>query len=262
MAAMVPTAEWGICARGAADEELAQVDIVVTVHNEARALDANATRLHTYLCDRFPVAWRITIADNASDDGTWLVAQSLGARDALVRAVRLDQKGRGGALEAAWSTSDAEVVAYIGADLSTGLDALLPLVAPGLSGHSELAIGSRLAHGARVVRGPKREVISRTYNALLHLVLRSRFGDAQCGFKAVRADVALVLLAGVEDDGWFFDTEVLVAAQRRGLRIAEVPLDWVDDPDSRVQIVAREDPRGLWRLARAPRRAGCAGSRS
>ena len=122
-------------------------------------------------------------------------------------------------------------------DLSTDLRALLPLVAPLLSGHSDVAIGTRLAHGARVVRGPKRELISRGYNRLLHAALRTRFSDAQCGFKAVRRDALDSLLGDVRDDAWFFDTELLVLAQRRGLRIHEVPVDWVDDPDSRVDIV-------------------------
>ncbi len=135
-------------------------------------------------------------------------------------------------------------------DLSTDLRALLPLVAPLLSGHSDVAIGSRLAHGAKVVRGAKRELISRAYNTILRTVLRVRFSDAQCGFKAVRADTARELLADVRDDEWFFDTELLVRAQRRGLRIHEVPVDWVDDPDSRVDIVrtARSDLRGVARL--------------
>src|SRR6185437_14503865 len=112
-----------------------------------------------------------------------------------------------------------------------------PLVAPLLSGHSDLAIGSRLAHGARVLRGPKRELISRAYNRLLHAALRARFSDAQCGFKAVRREVLAELLGAVRDDNWFFDTELLVLAQRRGLCIHEVPVDWIDDPDSRVKIV-------------------------
>jgi putative flippase GtrA len=135
-------------------------------------------------------------------------------------------------------------------DLSTDLRALLPLVAPLVSGHSDLAIGTRLARGARVVRGPKRELISRAYNRLLHLVLRARFSDAQCGFKAARRDALDALLADVHDDGWFFDTELLVLAQRRGLRIHEVPVDWVDDPDSRVDILATalSDLRGIARL--------------
>jgi putative flippase GtrA len=135
-------------------------------------------------------------------------------------------------------------------DLSTDLRGLLPLVAPLMSGHSDLAIGTRLAHSSRVVRGPKREIISRGYNRLLHIVLRARFSDAQCGFKAVRRDALEGLLGDVQDNGWFFDTELLVLAQRRGLRIHEVPVDWVDDPDSRVDIVstALTDLRGVARL--------------
>ncbi|HEY7949035.1 MAG TPA: GtrA family protein, partial [Acidimicrobiales bacterium] len=147
-------------------------------------------------------------------------------------------------------TSTAQIVAYTDVDLSTSLDALLPLVAPLLSGHSDVAIGTRLAHGARVVRGPKRELISRTYNLLLKTCLRNGFSDAQCGFKAARAEVARQLLPTVEDNEWFFDTEFLVQAERGGYRIHEVPVDWVDDPDSRVDIIrtARDDVRGLVRL--------------
>ena len=135
-------------------------------------------------------------------------------------------------------------------DLSTDLRALLPLVSAIASGHSELAIGTRLASGSRVARGAKRESISRAYNAILHAVLRARFSDAQCGFKAIRADVARELLPYVVDQAWFFDTELLMLAQRRGLRIAEVPVDWVDDPDSRVEIVATAaaDLRGVGRI--------------
>src|SRR4051794_3301037 len=104
-------------------------------------------------------------------------------------------------------------------DLSTDLRALLPLVAPLMSGHSDVAIGTRLAGGARVVRGPRREVISRAYNQILQTVLRARFTDAQCGFKALRSEAARKLLKDVRDDAWFFDTELLVLAQRCGMRI-------------------------------------------
>jgi putative flippase GtrA len=144
------------------------------------------------------------------------------------------------------------VLSYMDVDLSTDLAALLPLVAPLISGHSDLAIGSRLKRDARVVRGPKRELISRCYNVLLHAILRARFSDAQCGFKAIRADRARQLLPLVEDRGWFFDTELLVRAERMGMRIHEVPVDWVDDPDSRVDIVstALADLRGIARLLR------------
>jgi putative flippase GtrA len=151
-----------------------------------------------------------------------------------------------------WAASDAEVVAYMDVDLSTGLEAFLPLVAPLMSGHSDLAIGSRLAKGAAVVRGPKREFISRTYNFMLRAAMAAKFSDAQCGFKAGRTEIVQKLLPGVADEAWFFDTELLLLAERSGLRIHEVPVDWIDDPDSRVDIVktATDDMKGMWRVTK------------
>ncbi|QKG19283.1 bifunctional glycosyltransferase family 2/GtrA family protein [Actinomadura verrucosospora] len=228
------------------------VEVVVPVHNEERVLAASVRRLHAYLADTFPYPFRITVADNASTDGTWRVAQELTARLDRVHAVHLDLKGRGRALRHVWGTSDADVVAYMDVDLSTDLDAFLPLVAPLISGHSDLAIGSRLTRGSAVVRGPRREVISRCYNLLLRTALAARFSDAQCGFKAARTEIVQALLPSVEDEEWFFDTELLLLAERNGLRIHEVPVDWVDDPDSRVDVVrtARDDLRGMARVAR------------
>ena len=226
------------------------VEIVVPVYNEAAGLEHSIRRLHRFLSDGFPFSWRIVIADNASVDATPDIARRLALTLPSVRHLRLEQKGRGRALRAAWSASAAKVVTYMDVDLSTDLRGLLPLVAPLMSGHSDLAIGTRLAHSSRVVRGPKREFISRGYNRILRTVLRAKFTDAQCGFKAVRRDVLDPLMGDVKDQGWFFDTELLVLAQRRGLRIHEVPVDWVDDPDSRVDIVhtAITDLKGVARL--------------
>ncbi|MGO9853737.1 MAG: glycosyltransferase [Acidimicrobiales bacterium] len=226
------------------------VEIVVPVYNEAAQLEERITALRTFLDTSFPFRALVTVVDNASTDDTAEVAAELAARMRGVAAMHLPRKGRGYALREAWSTSDAPVVAYMDVDLSTSLPALLPLVAPLLSGHRDVAIGSRLARGAHVVRGPKRELISRSYNLLLKLTLRGRFSDAQCGFKALRRDAAQKLLPLVVDNEWFFDTELLVTAERMGLRIGEVPVDWVDDPDSRVDIVstAADDLRGVWRL--------------
>ncbi|MGE3810869.1 MAG: glycosyltransferase [Candidatus Nanopelagicales bacterium] len=234
------------------DREHVVVDVVVPVYNEETDLGPSVRRLHAYLELHLPVTYRITIADNASTDGTWAIASELAETLPHVVAVHLDQKGRGRALHQVWSASDADVLAYMDVDLSTDLAALLPLVAPLLTGHSDLAIGSRLSRQSRVVRGAKREFISRSYNLLLRTTLATRFSDAQCGFKAIRADRAKELLPLVEDTGWFFDTELLVLAERSGLRIHEVPVDWVDDPDSRVDIVstAVADIRGIVRLAR------------
>jgi glycosyltransferase involved in cell wall biosynthesis len=226
------------------------VDIVIPVYNEERDLGPSVRRLHEYLTSRFPFPAVITIADNASKDTTLAVAHSLATELPRVRVLHLDAKGRGRALRAAWLQSDAQIVTYMDVDLSTDLNALLPLVAPLVSGHSDLAIGSRLARGARVKRGPKREFISRAYMLVLRVALGAHFSDAQCGFKAVRTSIAKQLVPNVRDEGWFFDTELLILAQRAGLRVHEVPVDWTDDPDSRVAIVrtALDDLRGVWRL--------------
>ena len=237
------------------DEATAQpprvdVEIVVPVYNEEVTLASSIARLHAFLTHHLPFTWQITIADNASTDLTPELADTLADELPGVAALHLAEKGRGRALRAAWMYSTAKVVAYMDADLSTDLRALAPLVAPLLSGHSEVAIGSRLARGARVQRGPKREFISRSYNQLLRTALHARFSDAQCGFKALRAEVARRLLPDVRDQGWFFDTELLVLAQRRGMRIHEVPVDWIDDPDSSVDIAATAwcDLKGVARL--------------
>ena len=228
------------------------LDVVVPVYNEQEVLADTVHRLHRYLRQAVPFSARITIADNASTDRTARIAAGLSAELADVRVVRLEQKGRGRALHHVWSTSDATVLVYMDVDLSTDLAALAPLVAPLISGHSDLAIGTRLGRGACVRRGPKREIISRCYNLLLKSTLAAGFTDAQCGFKAIRADVAARLLPFVEDTGWFFDTELLVLAERSGLRIHEVPVDWVDDPNTTVNIVATAaaDLRGIGRLLR------------
>jgi glycosyltransferase involved in cell wall biosynthesis len=233
------------------------IDVVVPVYNEERALARSIYRLHRFLSVELPFSWRIVIADNASRDLTPEIGRALARSLPAVTLLGLPEKGRGRALRVAWSASPARVVCYMDVDLSTDLKALLPLLAPLLSGHSELAIGTRLGTGAHTERGIKRELISRSYNFLLRALLHASFSDAQCGFKAVRRDVVTDLLADVRDQGWFFDTELLILAQRRGLRIHEVPVDWVEDADSRVHILATAmtDLRGIARLLNERRRA-------
>ncbi|WP_448625142.1 glycosyltransferase [Geodermatophilus sp. URMC 64] len=228
------------------------LDVVVPVHNEEADLERCLRRLHAHLSG-LPWPFRITVAENASTDGTLAVARRVAAELPGVEVRVLLEPGRGRALREVWLASDAPVLVYTDVDLSTDLAALLPLVAPLISGHSDLAIGTRLSRSSRVVRGLKREVISRGYNLLLRGALATSLSDAQCGFKAIRADVAHRLLPLVEDTGWFFDTELLVLAERSGLRIHELPVDWVDDPDSRVDIVrtAKADLAGIARMLRA-----------
>jgi glycosyltransferase involved in cell wall biosynthesis len=229
------------------------IEIVVPVFDEEESLERNVELLLAYMRREFPFRFSIVVADNASTDSTPQIAAALTAQHDEVSSLRLERKGRGLALRTAWLASGADVVSYMDVDLSTNLESFLPLVAPILSGHSELAIGTRLAHHAHVRRRVKREVLSRGYNALIHAGFGAAFSDAQCGFKAVRADVARRLVPLVRDDGWFFDTELLLLAERCGMRIHEVPVDWVEDLDSRVDLptTIAGDLRGLWRMRRA-----------
>jgi glycosyltransferase involved in cell wall biosynthesis len=228
------------------------VEVTIPVFNEEDIIEASTRRLRSYLDESFPFDTTIRIVDNASTDGTWDVAVRLANTLPGVSAVHLDEKGKGRAVRAAWSSSSAQIVCYMDIDLSTDLDGLLPLVAPLLSGHSDVSIGSRFATGAHVLRGARRELVSRLYNVLLRGALRPQFTDASCGFKAARREAAEALLPLVRDEHWFFDTELLVLAERSGFRIHEVPVDWVDDADSRVHVasVAKEDLRGVVRLIR------------
>ena len=255
MSALAQPAQPGECE--AEDVTTTVLDVVIPVHDEEAQLAASVERVVGHL-RTMPWSFRVTIADNASTDQTATIARRLSHAHPEVAVVHLAEKGRGRALKRVWSVSGSDVLVYMDVDLATDLAALLPLVAPLVSGHSDLAIGSRLSPQARVERGAWRELISRSYNLLLRRLLHARFSDAQCGFKAIRRDAARELLPLVEDDAWFFDTELLVVAERAGLRIHEVPVDWVDDPDSSVDIVrtALDDLRGLARLGRSLLR-GC-----
>jgi glycosyltransferase involved in cell wall biosynthesis len=226
------------------------VEVVVPVYNEEEALPESIPALCTYLETYFPYRWSVVIADNASTDATLSVAEGLASAYPGVSVLPLNEKGRGRALKAAWSASEADVVAYMDVDLSTNLWSFLPLVAPLATGHSDVAIGSRLLRGAMVTRQWKREVISRCYNFLIKGVFANGFSDAQCGFKAIKRSVAQELLPQIEDNEWFFDTELLLLAEERGYRISEVPVDWIEDLDSRVDITstALDDVKGLLRV--------------
>jgi glycosyltransferase involved in cell wall biosynthesis len=226
------------------------VEIVVPAHNEGHVISWTLTRLERFLAEETRYRWKIVVIDNASTDATLATAERAASEVDDIEVRHFPRKGRGGALRSAWSCSRADVVAYMDADLSTGLEALVPLVDAIVEGGADIAIGSRVAPGAQLDRRLGREILSRGYNAVLRAVLKARFRDAQCGFKALRSDAARALLPLVDDEGWFFDTELLVAAQRSGLAIAEIPVRWIDDSDSRVDIVSTvlSDLRGVWRL--------------
>jgi SAM-dependent methyltransferase len=235
---------------------VASIDITIPVLNEETCLRSSVTTLATRLRAECPYEWTITVVDNGSTDQTWPTAERLAEEDPRIRALHLDRKGRGGALKKSWLSSTADVVAYMDVDLSTGLESLRDLIDPLVAGSADLSIGSRLTPGAQTRRSLRRECISRAYN----LITRAAFGysvrDAQCGFKAVRRQAAEQLLPQIVDNGWFFDTELIVAAWWNGLRINEVPVRWIEDSDSRVRVVrtATDDLRGVVRLVRDRRR--------
>ncbi|MCS7059728.1 MAG: glycosyltransferase family 2 protein [Anaerolineae bacterium] len=228
------------------------VDVVIPVYNEERDLEPSVTKLRAFLRDNCPYRWRIMIADNASKDRTLEIARSLAERfPAEVTYIHLDAKGRGRALKAAWTTSDADIVSYMDVDLSTNLRHFMPLIEPLARGAYHVATGSRLMAGARVTRQLKREIISRCYNLIVKLMFpRRRFSDAQCGFKALTRQAVRDLIPHIVDNNWFFDSELLIRAEQRGYRVWEVPVEWIEDLDSRVKIIptAIEDLKGLWRV--------------
>lgn len=226
------------------------VDIVLPVLNEAHVLEQSVTKLHKYLASNLPYKWRIVIADNGSTDGTAVIARRLAERYPEIRLLQLPEKGRGRTLKQAWMSSKADILAYMDIDLSTNLDSFEPMIAPLITGDAGLATGSRLMKQSRTTRGFKREFISRCYNRIIRTTMKTKFVDAQCGFKALRRDVAQKLLPHIKDTAWFFDTELLIKAEYNGYKIHEEPVEWIEDTDSRVDVVktATEDIKGLSRV--------------
>jgi len=230
-----------------------RVDAVIPVYNEAHVIENSVNTLGAFLEKNVPYDWRIVVADNASTDDTLEVTTRIGNANRRVNVLHLDQKGRGRALKMAWLGSDADILSYMDVDLSTDIRAYPALISAIAERGYDLCVGSRLSRNSKTTRGVKRETISRTYNMLIRAGFRTRFADAQCGFKAISRSAAQALLPSVANNEWFFDTELLILAERRGYRVKSLPVRWVDDSDSRVNIRSTviEDLKGLWRLKRS-----------
>jgi glycosyltransferase involved in cell wall biosynthesis len=225
------------------------IDVVIPVYNEEHVLSQSVNTLRQFLEKNLPNQCTVVIADNASTDKTWDIAQALSREYTDVTATHLDEKGRGRALRKAWLESTADIVSYMDVDLSTKLDAFPKLVQSIEDGYS-IVIGSRLLQGSSVKRSFKRELTSRSYNFIIKAMFRTKFADAQCGFKAMSSKAAKELVPLIKDHEWFFDTELLITAEQKGYRISEIPVSWVEDPDTRVAIfkTALDDLKGLLRL--------------
>ena len=226
------------------------VDIVIPVLNEEKALPGSVDRLRGFLQANLPHSWRIVIADNGSTDGTLILAEAMSKEYGDVQVVHLAQKGRGRALRQVWSESDADILTYMDVDLSTGLEAFPPLVKAIAEEGYHLSTGSRLLRASQLKRSVKREILSRSYNFMIKALFFTPFSDAQCGFKAISKVAAKELLPLTRDTGWFFDTELLIIAVKRGYKIKDIPVAWVEDPDTRVKIFSTvsRDIQGLLRL--------------
>ena len=226
------------------------IDIVVPVLNEEKILQKSITTLDEYMAKHLPYRYQITIADNGSRDKTLEIAKNLAEKHQSVRVVSLVERGRGRALKHVWQNSPADILAYMDVDLSTSLDDFLPMIQPLVADEAGVAIGSRLMKDSNTSRGMKREFISRCYNRIIKWTSGTKFSDAQCGFKAIRRDVATKFLPKIKDNEWFFDTELLIKTERAGVPIHEQPVAWIEDTDSRVKIVktAVDDLKGLYRV--------------
>lgn len=227
------------------------LNVVIPVYNEEVELEERVTTLVGFMGAHLgEYDWRVTVADNASTDQTLAIAKKLAKKFPTVAVLHLDQKGRGRAVKKAWTECKADLLAYMDLDLSTDLKHFPPLVHALLRGY-DIAIGSRNATGARVYgRNLLRTITSKGYIALIKLFFMVRFTDAQCGFKAVTRRIVDELVPHIEDNAWFFDTELLILAEKLGYRIYEEPVTWIDNPGSTVRVVktAMGDLEGLKRL--------------
>lgn len=230
------------------------VEITIPVYNEEQELEQSVTALRKYLSEHFTdYDWKIVIADNASTDRTYEIAKDLSRKFRRIEAVHLAKKGRGRAVKYVWSHVDADIHAYMDVDLSTDLKHLPNMIKALTNGGYDISIGSRNIKGAKVSgRSLLRTITSKGYIFLIKLFFWVHFTDAQCGFKAVNRQIVETIIPHVEDNGWFFDSELLILAEKCGYRIYDEPVTWIDNPGSTVRVMktAQGDLEGLWRLFR------------
>jgi len=226
------------------------INLTIPVFNEEIQLRQTVLTIQDFLARLPEFDWQLSIANNASTDDTLEIAYELRNQFQNIEILNLNQKGRGLALKRAWLGSDAEVLSYMDVDLSSDLEYFPRLLNPVIDGSVDLSIGSRLLKPELTQRGWKRQIISQGYNSLIKIWFGNTFSDAQCGFKAISQKAARTLIPLVENNQWFFDTELLLMAENLGFSIHDLPVAWRDDPSSTVKILstACEDLQGLWRM--------------
>lgn len=210
------------------------VSVVLPVYNAAAQLPVALEQTKQTL-DRPDM--EVIIAEDGCTDATPAVAAAIAEADPQVRHLHSDERlGRGAALDRAFSHAEGQTLVYLDVDLATDMAHLPPLIAAVADGPADIAVGSRYAPGAAVDRPVRRAVPSKVYNWLVRVMTGSQLADHQCGFKAIDAAVYEQLRGDVADRHWFFDTELLVLAQQRGLRIVEQPVRWEPQAETTVEL--------------------------
>ena len=231
--------------------ELVNIDVVLPCYNEISILRSSVERTLQFFNSAPQYNWHLVIADNGSTDRTDELGKTLAEKNDQVSIISIPEKGRGHALHQAWTTSSADIVTYMDVDLSTRIEHLLDLVQLIDRSNCEVAIGTRLSKQSKTKRSLKREITSQGYVFLIRLFFPSlSITDAQCGFKALKRTTAEVIVPKIKNREWFFDTELLIIAHKEKIGICELPVEWTEDPDSKVNILktAFEDIRGLIRM--------------
>ncbi|MFC1729993.1 dolichyl-phosphate beta-glucosyltransferase [candidate division KSB1 bacterium] len=213
------------------------LQVVIPVYNEEDVLEESIKKLREFLSEYMGrYKWQIVVADNASTDKTLDISKKLSKKFRDVSFIHLTQKGRGRALRKAWTSTKADIVSYMDVDLSTDLEAFPVLIEALAFRGYDVATGSRLMSGSRTKRCLKRNILSKGYNLIVKTALGTKISDVQCGFKAATGKAARQLAPLIKDNNWFFDTELLIIAERKGYRIFETPVTWDEDLHSKVRL--------------------------
>jgi glycosyltransferase involved in cell wall biosynthesis len=217
--------------------ERVEVSVVFPAYNEVDYLDS-AVQKTIQALNEFTSFYEIIIAEDGSSDGTVERSEELAQKYPYVRHIHREKRlGRGTALKNAFKQSNGKVIVYMDLDLATNLRALKPLVEAITVEGYDFSTGSRMLPKSKVERSLRRRISSKTYNFLVRRMLGSKLRDHQCGFKAFKRDPVLQLLDEVEATHWFWDTEILVRAQRHGFKVKEIPVDWQSGKGTKVNLL-------------------------
>lgn len=227
-------------------EEKIEISVVLPAHNEAGRIEDAVRQTKKALAD-FSSSYEIIIAEDGSTDGTAEIASRITSEDSFVRLMHSESRlGRGKALNHAFKLANGEILVYMDVDLSTDLIYLKPLIEAIEKEKYEFATGSRMKKGKEVKRSFKRAAMSKVFNFLVRKILKSGISDHQCGFKSFRKGALIRILNEIKDEHWFWDTEMLVRAQRKGYKIKEIPVRWEDKGGAGTKVKVFSDGTAMF----------------